>query len=754
MRRIGTGLALTALAWLSIAHALHSPAPVPASAPATEFSAERAMRHVRAIAAGPHATGTPGHARVLAYLQAEIRALGLTPVIQDATGVGTRYAVAGRVRNVMVRVRGTKPGKAVLLVSHYDGVAAGPAAADAGSGTAALLETMRALRAGPPLRNDVIALWTDAEEAGLLGAAAFAREHPWAKDVGVILNFEARGVRGPSLMFQTGEGNLDVVRVLRSVPGARATSLSTTVYRRLPNDTDLSELSVLGQPGLNFAFIGGVDRYHTTEDDAEHLSARSLQHHGVQALGLARRFGDEPLPRATTPDAVFFAVPVLGLVVYRESLAVPLAILALACVVGAAIRRRTQQRWLVSLIAGAAVALVTVALGASIGFVAGARLLDLHQALGSGTPRWSTWYAASIAMLAIAGVLLGSALARRIGGLWHSGALLVWGCASLLVGWFLPGASFLFTWPVLAAATAELVAAKPASRTRDALSGLSATVAVVLIVPTAYLMVIEALGLDATGGALIGVLLAMTATIAAPLLLHVAGERLWRPAAAAAAAAIVAALIGAGTVRTDAARPAAAAIGYITSADSGRAWVSGTSSEPAQRWLQSVLDAARVDSAPAPVWVRRAAGGRLAVRTNSVTPAPGGATARVLRDSSAGPERHLTLRIRPAAGTEAIALSLDTVVISASVDGRRIDRSGYRRSQVRWSIEFFAPPDSGFTLGLTLPAGAAASLNMVSRFPGFPRIPGVSVPARPPGVLAIQSGDVTLVHRTVALRAR
>ncbi len=69
-----------------------------------------------------------------------------------------------------------------------------------------------------PLAHDVIVLFSDGEESGLAGAAAFVREHPWARDVAFILNFEGRGTRGLSMMFETGAGNLDAVRVLRQVP--------------------------------------------------------------------------------------------------------------------------------------------------------------------------------------------------------------------------------------------------------------------------------------------------------------------------------------------------------------------------------------------------------------------------------------------------------------------------------------------------------------------------------------------------------
>ncbi len=258
-------IALLVLVIALVAHASRPPSPVPATAPAMDFSAERAMIHVRAIAQRPHPIGSEDAARARAYVIAQLTALGIASEVQEATAVGTRYQEAGRVHNVIARMPGTHPGgPAVMLMAHTDGVPAGPAASDDGSGVAVLLETLRALRAGPPLAHDVIALFTDGEEAGLLGAAAFVREHRWAKDVAATLNFEARGTTGRAFMFETGPGNLDIVRVLAGAPDVAGTSLMVTVYRTLPNDTDLSELALLGKPALNFAFADGVERYHTT----------------------------------------------------------------------------------------------------------------------------------------------------------------------------------------------------------------------------------------------------------------------------------------------------------------------------------------------------------------------------------------------------------------------------------------------------------------------------------------------------------
>lgn len=48
------------------------PAVIPASASVTDFSAERAMEHVKIIAREPHPTGSIANARVLDYIVAQL----------------------------------------------------------------------------------------------------------------------------------------------------------------------------------------------------------------------------------------------------------------------------------------------------------------------------------------------------------------------------------------------------------------------------------------------------------------------------------------------------------------------------------------------------------------------------------------------------------------------------------------------------------------------------------------------------------
>src|SRR6185503_612106 len=191
----------------SITRMTRPPAAQPATIADSAFSAGRALRDVAAIARRPHPLGSEEHDRVRDYIVGRLRALGLTPMVQNGTGHGTRHRFSGPVANIAALIPGRSADSAVvMLVAHYDGVPTGPAAADDGSGCAILLETARAIRAGGPPNHSVLLLFTDGEEVGLLGAAAFVRDNPLAHRVAMILNFEARGTSGRSYMFETGPG--------------------------------------------------------------------------------------------------------------------------------------------------------------------------------------------------------------------------------------------------------------------------------------------------------------------------------------------------------------------------------------------------------------------------------------------------------------------------------------------------------------------------------------------------------------------
>ena len=178
------------------------------------FSTDRALEHVKQLSMEPHAVGFPGHERAKDYIISELNQLGLTTTVQDGYTAGD-WGNLSKATNILARIEGSGDGKALLLLSHYDSNPhSSLGASDAGSGVATILEGVRAfLSENRTPKNDIIILISDAEELGLNGADLFVNKHPWAKDVGLVLNFEARGSGGPSYMLiETNRGNAKLIK--------------------------------------------------------------------------------------------------------------------------------------------------------------------------------------------------------------------------------------------------------------------------------------------------------------------------------------------------------------------------------------------------------------------------------------------------------------------------------------------------------------------------------------------------------------
>lgn len=412
------------------------------------FSTEAAMQHLRVIAREPRPVGSEANSTVQEYLVRQFTNLGFEVEEQDATYTFEASSEPFQITNVLARARGSGDGTAVMLVAHYDSVPRAPGAGDDGAAVAALLEVAHVLKSDPPMRNDIVFLLTDGEEYGLLGARAFVRDHAWFKEIGLALNFEAKGSSGPSFMFQTSPGNAWLIeQFAQAAVHPVTTSLAYEVFTRMPNSTDFVVLRHAGIAGFDFAFIGSPQNYHTEADNLANLDPRSLRHHGVQALALARHFGNlelGDLPRRD--DVVFFTLPWLGVVYYSTRWALALAFFAAATHVAAILcglkRRRLRLRGLTfAFAAGLPNAII----------VAGATFL-VWQLLSST----NAWYHPDLTFLgftffaiAITSTLV-SLSSRHLGAADSSlGMLIWWSMLSVASAVWIPAVSYIFAWPLL-----------------------------------------------------------------------------------------------------------------------------------------------------------------------------------------------------------------------------------------------------------------------------------------------------------------
>jgi hypothetical protein len=443
---------------------------MPADVAAGVFSAARAMRHVEGIAREPHPLGSPAEDPVRAYVVAELRALGFEPAIQqprDARPVGpeSRSSPSRRdVRNILARWRGTGPPskKALLLSAHYDSVPFGPGAGDDASGVAAILESLRAWKAGPPPERDVIILINDGEEVGLYGADVFSEEHPWAKDVGVVLNFEARGNSGPAYMFETSEGNGWLIEQLaRALPHPMATSLTGEIYRLMPNDTDLTVYKRHGMPGLNFAFVGGLSFYHTPDDNPGSLDRGTLQHQGENLLAMARHLARLDLDDVRRDDVVYCSILGRFVAISPMTWVVPLmgcAVLAYVAVMALGMLRGRIR--LVEVLAGFGMLLLAVLAAILMVGILWSVLAYMSRRLGVPLLRHDLALLTGFSAVAflIAGALFAWSSQRWSWEGFGLGVLGWWLAATVATSLWLPGGSYAFLWPLMPILAGQAVA--------------------------------------------------------------------------------------------------------------------------------------------------------------------------------------------------------------------------------------------------------------------------------------------------------
>lgn len=314
-------------------------APEPRTDSGLDF--EALAQHVSVITKQPHPIGSEANRETRDYIVGYFESLGLQTEVQKTTVVyrhPTRQrgaTVIGFVENIIARLPGRFQGMGtgandLVVMSHYDSRPLTPGAADAASGAASIMEAARIMSAGPAPAHDVVFLITDGEEMGLLGAQGFFRQHPAAKDVGLVLNFEARGSYGASYMFETSNNNAWLIdELIGSTPDLVASSLSYEIYRQMPNDTDMTISKGEGIPGLNFAFTAGLFDYHAMTDNVQNLDSSTLAHQANNVLATAQNFASLENWQSAEGDLTYFNFWRGKLVSYSQGQAVALGLAVL-----------------------------------------------------------------------------------------------------------------------------------------------------------------------------------------------------------------------------------------------------------------------------------------------------------------------------------------------------------------------------------------------------------------------------------------
>jgi hypothetical protein len=495
----------------------------------SDFSAVRAQEVLKDLLADqrPHPVDSTANRAVADRITTRLRQLGYQPRVVERVSCNQKSQTCARVRDIVASVEGSADGKSVVFSAHYDSVGAGPGASDDGAGVATMLEIARLLKQHPPGKNRIMFLFDDGEEAGLLGARMIA-DDPELRGAAAVINAEARGTSGQSTMFETGGASGWLVDTFaRSSMRPLTNSLLNTLYTLLPNDTDLSVFKANGMQGLNFAFGGKVEQYHTPLDNLEHIDLRSVQQQGDNLFGLAKALQSADLNRVGSAGNLLYT-DIMGVAVVRAPMPWALVggvVLLVAMVVAARRIRRHVDYRLKDVVRGVAVLPLALVVGGATAYLAMYAMSMVHSTtmpwhIAAGANRVVLW--ASVAATVTWSL---RRLVRRAdpAGVWV-GLGYAWLICIVLIAITLPGASYLFLLPgvvlVVCALAAPRLVARGGQHRLASLALVSALGCFLVVLPLVALLEIM-LGYNSVYGTLgAGILIAAAAAWLAPLLCH------------------------------------------------------------------------------------------------------------------------------------------------------------------------------------------------------------------------------------------
>ncbi|MEM9169996.1 MAG: M20/M25/M40 family metallo-hydrolase [Pseudomonadota bacterium] len=449
------GLAAIALTVAGANLAVAPPPPVDAEGGAARFSAREAKKALETLIGDtrPRPLGSKanaaGRARIVDAFERAGFAAATVPDRTCRTAGRRSFIRCAEVWNIVVRIAPGE-GPALVLAAHHDSVGAGPGAADDLHAVAVILQAATALRDDPAVRRPVVAIITDGEEEGLFGAKAVFERAGVTEKLGPVINLEARGNQGPSLLFETvADGSWLATTYGKAAPRPQTSSLMQAVYETLPNATDLTMVRRAGVTGANFGFIGRPAHYHTPLDTLDNLDLRSLQHQGDNVLALARAVARADALPTGPRHPLYTDLWTRGFISMPQWVA-PTTLVLCIFVLATVAARRPGFSW--NRIVGGAVGLPLAA-------AAGAGLsVAVYRAAGYASPApgyaYPTLFNYVLLVCAFAGVaLVAAVVGRRVGasvvavGAWIAFCLI--GLAAYVA---FPGAAVLFVVPAAAAA--------------------------------------------------------------------------------------------------------------------------------------------------------------------------------------------------------------------------------------------------------------------------------------------------------------
>lgn len=154
---------------------------------------------------------------------------------------------------------------------------------------------------------------------GWMGATAFSRQYPAAKQDSIGLCFDASPGNAPLILQETSPDDAWLVRQMAGWPVSAWAASWKRDQERNERDYDFDIFKAYGFTGVVFENEANGTRYHTTHDTVDAISPNLVQAYGKIMQALIGRFGTIDLHiRTSDPDSfhVSYTLRILTLVTY------------------------------------------------------------------------------------------------------------------------------------------------------------------------------------------------------------------------------------------------------------------------------------------------------------------------------------------------------------------------------------------------------------------------------------------------------
>jgi hypothetical protein len=337
------------------------------------------------------------------------------------------------------------------------------------------------------------------------------------------------------------------------------------------------------------------------------------------------------------------------------------------------------------------------------------------------------------------------------------GALVFWWMLAMATSIFMPGFSYLFTWPLLFSYAVVLWVLRRPNRkelnmTTGVISSLAALPGLILFCPAIYVMYHFALA------PMIGILafmVSLTLGLMIPQLDLLTRIRPWRLTWIASATAVVLLVIGSLTAGFNTEKPRPNAVAYLQNSDTGEAtWFSGGYQQDS--WTTQFFSSEPERSIVGDMFPIKRRSGFPVMRGDAPSAGLEAPEVNILKDETKGDLRTLDLEVISPRGAPVVMLDIEPAdsVKALTLAGKRMEYSNINSDL--WSLTYYAVPDDGIRLTLELTPSQPINIQVIDQTwnltPEVLSYAETKIQPRPPEMMPMPNFDYgTVAVRTVHL---